>query len=147
GTVRMCESPLHRNEPNSTPVHLQDGAAGDSMRITASVDPSRLERRDLGEVEDIPDVDARACHLDPAKAVDGEVAERMRRRGGRDDQRSRDGRDEEQTLHGCLQYGLVARERANHDCAAARWPRQRSITPRWKNLGASSVPSRSARLE
>jgi hypothetical protein len=37
--------------------------------------------------------------------------------------------------------------RANQCAASARLPRQRSIIPRWNILSASSVPSRSARLE
>ena len=43
----------------------------------------RLERRDLGLVDDEPDRDRSAPDVDQAVAVDREVAERMGRRGGR----------------------------------------------------------------
>ena len=42
---------------------------------------AELERRDLGQVEDVAHVDAVARQLDRGVVVDGEVAERMRARG------------------------------------------------------------------
>ena len=43
--------------------------------------------------------------------------------------------------------GLSSSARVNQRRAAGGRPRQRSIIPRWKNLSASRVPSRSARRE
>ena len=45
---------------------------------------SRLEGRNLGHVQHVADVEARARDLDPAEAVDREVAQRMRRRQRRE---------------------------------------------------------------
>ena len=59
---------------------------------TSAAKPSRtnaiaeLEGRDLGQVERVVDVDPVAGELDGGMAVDGEVAERVRRGHGRRDQ-------------------------------------------------------------
>ncbi len=51
-------------------------------RHVQGADPDRdpLERRDLGHVDDVPDVEPVARDLDPGEPVDREVAERVRRR-------------------------------------------------------------------
>jgi hypothetical protein len=82
------------------------GAAGRAQREAAPVDgqhelsldlrllarqhglvgrPALLERRDLGLVEDVAHVDAVRGHAHARQMVDGEVAERVRGRDGRDE--------------------------------------------------------------
>ena len=62
-------------------VHRQVRAAREATaRTTCASMLARLEGGDLGEVEDVANVDAVARDLDPAETVDREVAERMRRR-------------------------------------------------------------------
>jgi hypothetical protein len=115
-----------------------------------------LERRDLREIEHVVDVDPVAGDLDRAVAVDGEVAKRVRGGRGGENRRQRD-QEEDEALHATAlratgahrseKCGLSRSARVNQRRASAFRPRQRSIIPRWKNLGASSVPSRRARLE
>ena len=57
---------------------------------------AELERRDLGHVERVVDVDPAAGELDRRVPVDGEVAERVRLRRRRDEQRRQAGDDEQQ---------------------------------------------------
>ena len=45
---------------------------------------SLLEGRDLGQVEGVAHVDAVACEVDGGEVIDGEVAERVGRRGTRE---------------------------------------------------------------
>ncbi len=76
---------------------------------------------------------------------------------GRVTKRHEAGQEEELLLHRAYlpatgaqsreKCGLRSSARANHVLASARWPRQRSIIPRWKNFSESSVPRRSARFE
>src|SRR4029077_12866522 len=72
---------LHRNELYPPSVNGQLGATSDVPCVRGGVDASRLEGRDLRHVEDVEDVDAVAGDLDPAEAVDREVAEWMCGRG------------------------------------------------------------------
>src|SRR6266516_1986069 len=84
---RMGQRPLDGDEAQAAAVHRQPGAACDATREARGVDDAGLEGRDLGEVEDVVDVNAWAYDLDAAEAVDREVAERV---GGRD-RRQREG--------------------------------------------------------
>ena len=89
-----------RAEARRPSVHGQTRPGGDPARIGTRVDAAgllRLEGRDLGHVEDVTDVDPVARDLDPAEAVDREVAERVRGRARRG--RERDQRDEDGALH------------------------------------------------
>src|SRR5262249_5705077 len=123
----------------------------------AGVDRAGLERRDLRHVEHIEDVDARARDLDSAEAVDREVAERVRLRGDRREQRRREADDERDPLHASAlratgvhsseKRGFSLSARANHARAASRWPRHCSISPRWKYLTASLIPRPVASFE
>ena len=68
-------------------------------------------------------------------------------------ERGQEREDDEQALHAeylravglqrSEKCGFVSRARANQRRDSARCPRQRSIIPRWKNMDASRVPSRS----
>ena len=82
----MRERGLDRNQLRAAPIHRQLSAARDATRIAPRVDLSRLEGRDLREIQDVVHVDARAGDLDPAEPVHGEVAERMSGRGYRQDE-------------------------------------------------------------
>ena len=103
---------------------------------------AELERRDLGHVERVVDVDAAARELDRRVPVDREVAERMRLRRRRDEQRRQAGDDEQEPLHARAsratgaqrmeKCGFRSSARRNHVFAAPSWPRQRSIMARWK---------------
>src|SRR4051794_15290202 len=73
GTRRMRKRPLEWSEPYCASVHRQLGAARESARKAGSVDPAGLEGRDLGEIEDVVNVEARPGDLDAAEAVDREV--------------------------------------------------------------------------
>ena len=73
----MRERRRFGHEPSGAPVHRQLGAPRDSTRVGPRVDLSGLEGRDLRQVEDVEDVETRPGDLEPAEAVDGEVAERM----------------------------------------------------------------------
>ena len=116
-----------------------------------------LEGGDLGEVEDLLDVDPVARDLDGAEAVDREVSEGVRERVRGTDERAQQGDEDDEPLHdACLlatgahtreKCGLVSSALANQARAVSSRPRQRSIMPRWKNFEASSDPSRSARRE
>ena len=76
-------------------------AARDATRVDRRIHSvlPRLVRRDLGEIEDVADVQPMPGHLDAREAVDGEVPERMRRRGGRCEERRGCDEDDEQLLH------------------------------------------------
>src|SRR5204862_2260442 len=102
---------------------------------------ARLVGRDLGEVEHVADVERVTAHLDAGEAVDGEVAERVRR--GRDgcSERRDEAEQEPEALHRTYllargakrieKCGLSASARRSHARDAALRPRQRSIMPRW----------------
>jgi len=68
------------------------GLAGDAASVDLWVHAflACLVRRDLGEIEDVADVETVTGNLDAGEAVDGEVAERMRARGSRRDERHDD---------------------------------------------------------
>src|SRR5690348_1730122 len=148
-----------REEADATAADGELGPARDPCGVGARVDAPGLEGRDLGQVEDVEDVDAVACDLDPAEAVDREVAERVcgGGRGPREETDSGEAADDEQLLHRASllavaphrneKFGFRRAARRNHTRASALRPRQRSIIPRWKSFSASGVPSRSARLE
>jgi hypothetical protein len=70
----MRERPLNRNEPRRFSVHGQPSTPRDATCVRRRVDLPGLERRDLREIEDVADVDARPGDLDPAEAVDREVS-------------------------------------------------------------------------
>jgi len=79
GARRVCERRLDRDQSHAAPIHRQVSTARDAARIGTRVDLAGLEGRDLGEVEDVPNVDLRPGDLDPTETVDGEVAQRMSR--------------------------------------------------------------------
>ena len=120
-----------------------------------------LERRDLGEVERVADVDRVAGEVDGCEVIHGEVAERVcrgARRHDEDDERRREREDDCETgLHRSAfratgaqrieKCGLSASAREKSRRAAAPLRRQRSIIPWWKIFRASRVPRRSARDE
>src|SRR6476619_8045026 len=119
----------------------------DAPSVGAHGDVTGLERWDLGQVQDVMDVEPWARGLDPAESVDREVAERVRCRECR--QRKERGRDDKEHEppheraflatgdHKTEKCGLSARARCKKAFPAARLPRQRSIIPRWKSLSAS----------
>src|SRR5207244_1747923 len=154
---RVREGGLDRSQAHAAPVHRQVRAAREGTCVGLRIDLACLEGRDLGEVEDITNVDPRARDLDPAETVDGEVAERMSRRGDGQHERGDPGGEQREPLHAeyltatgahsTEKCGLRARARRNHVFATALLPRQRSTIPRWKNLTASWVPSRNERFE
>ena len=151
----MREGGLDRHEARVAAVHRQLGAARESLRVRRRVDTPCLEGRDLGEIEDVEHVYARAGNFEAAEPVDGEVAERMRRCGDGQYERRNDSRDEDAPSHAANRLatgaqriekcGFSARARRNHCFASSPWPRQSSIMPRWKSFVASRVPSRNAR--
>src|SRR5439155_6729633 len=89
----------------------------------------------------------------PAEAVDREVAEWVGDGGGGRRKGRERSEEHDQPLHRdqlratgaqrTEKCGFSSSARRNHALASARSPRQRSIAPRWKNLSASCVPSRS----
>ncbi len=107
---------------------------------------TRLEGRDLGQVEDVADEHAVSCELDPRVVVDGEVAERMRGRFPRldeddpDDDESRcDGREAPHAsasratgAHCTEKAGLCSSARRYHARIARRSPAHPAAYPRWK---------------
>src|SRR4051812_15481083 len=151
---------------------VPDGRERDWPAVDADVEPMReapgvvlsvdalllrLERRDLRQVEDVADVEPVARDLDAREAVDREVAERVRLRGDRRKERQRKRGKENELLHRRLplsatgdqsteKRGLSASALRYQVAASARLPRQAAIQPRWKNLSASFVPSRSDRF-
>src|SRR5580765_8164686 len=82
----MREGGLDRNQLRAAPIHRQLSATRDATCVAPRVDLSRLEGRDLREIQDVVHVDARAGDLDPAEPVHGEVAERMSGRSYRQDE-------------------------------------------------------------
>ncbi len=114
---------------------------GSELRAADRV--AELDRRDLGHVERVVDVDAAARELDGRVPVDGEVAERMCLRRRRDEQR-RQADDEQQADASCSAPagppGPTGSRSADSGRARGRttplrrasWPRQRSIMARWK---------------
>src|SRR5207245_304899 len=91
-----------------------------------------LERWNLGEVEDVADVEPVAGDLDAAEAVDGEVAERVRRSSGRSEQRSRDA-EQEQAFHraSLLAVGAQRTEKRGLSASDARpWSASKSAVSR-----------------
>src|SRR5204862_7558428 len=90
-TIGMRERPLDGNEMRTMPIYRQLGAARDSTREGRLVDPSSLERRDLGEVEHVAHIDARTGNLDAAEPVDREGPQWMRgRSSGRHEESEHD---------------------------------------------------------
>ncbi len=90
-----------------------------SCRATLAAKPGRadavaeLEGRDLGEVEDVANVDAVACELDSRVVVDREVAERVR--AGRARQREPDPDRGDERCNGLTKHGeLLSRVRPRH---------------------------------
>ena len=75
--------------------------ARDAPRVHRGIDAllPRLVGRDLGEVEDVADVELVPGHLDAREAVDREVAERVSRRGRGCEKRRGGDEDDEQLLH------------------------------------------------
>ncbi len=134
------------------------GVAGDPPRVGVRIDATGLERRDLGQIQHVADVEPRARGLDPAEAVDREVAERVRRRERRErERRGRESKEHEPPHrraflatgdHKTEKCGLSASARCRNASPAARLPRQRSIIPRWKSLSASrrAEPERAPRV-
>src|SRR3989442_1956170 len=99
GARWMGESGLDGDQTCAAPVHRQSSPARDATRVQLRVDPACLKRGDLREIEDVAHVDPRSCDLDPAEAVDGEVAEWMRRGGNRESEHGERGGKEREPLH------------------------------------------------
>src|SRR4051812_22168344 len=152
---------LHRDEARGPAVDGEAEVRGDPARVARAVDAAgllRLERRDLGQVEDVQGVEPIAGDVELAVAVDREVAEGVRLCRERGEERERHEADEDrepphaeylfatgaQRTEKC---GFSASARRNQVRASSEWPRQRSIIPRWKNLSASWVPNRRASFE
>src|ERR671926_51626 len=76
GAHRMCQRRSHRPEPRQATVDRELRVLRDATRVGVRVDAAGLEGWDLGHVEDVADVQPRARDLDPAEAVDREVAQR-----------------------------------------------------------------------
>ena len=76
--------------------HEAPGHLGALLRQQPRIgDAALLERRDLGLVEHVADVDAVRGHAQPGEVVDGEVAQRMRGGDGRHRHERHDGGGEE----------------------------------------------------
>ena len=80
GAEWVRERGAARDEARRATVDGQVRAGCDPACVRASVDLPGLEGRDLGHVQHVEDVEPVARDLDPAEAVDGEVAERVRER-------------------------------------------------------------------
>src|SRR6266550_829617 len=74
----MSERRPQRDELRSLSVHHELRVPGDPASVGARVDVPGLEGGDLGQVEHVADVQPVPGDLDPAEAVDREVAERVR---------------------------------------------------------------------
>ena len=92
----------------------------ESRRSRAARDPvAELEGRDLGEVEDVANVDAVAGELDARVVVDREVAERVGARRAREREHEPDRGDER--CDGLAKHGeLLSRVRPRHVFARDR---------------------------
>src|SRR4051794_29634471 len=151
----MC----NRNKPRRPPAERRVNAAGKPCGIHPAVDAAlpRFEGRDLCKIEHVTHEQPLAGNVDTCEAVDREVAERVRRGGRRDGERRRRDENDQEPFHDANllatgdqrteKCGLTASARRNQARETAALPRQRSIMPRWKNLRASRVPSRSASRE
>ena len=114
-----------------------------------------LQRRDLGHVHHVADVEAVARDLDTREAVDREVAEGVSLGRGRDEHVQH--RDEQQQalrhFESLLRVGAQMSEKCGLRASARRAhgrgsrPRHRSIIARWNSFAVSRVPSRSASFE
>jgi hypothetical protein len=96
----MGERPLHRDESHSVPVYRESRTPRDSVCQGRRLDRAGLKRRNLGEVEHVMHVDARARDLDAAEAVDREISKRVRGRRGRQKECYERGSENDETLHG-----------------------------------------------
>ena len=111
-------------------VDRQLGTPRDSTRIGPRVDLAGLERRNLRQVEHVDDVHARPRDLDPAEAVDREVAERMRRRSNGNDERCHRNEEEDEPLHDS--HFRATGAQSNEKCgfsASARRSQARAVSP------------------
>src|SRR5262249_17925374 len=121
---RECECMVERLEGDSSTVEPQVEAAADAggelalvLLLVGDLLPL-LEGRDLGHVEDVLDVDAIAGELDPGKAVDGEVPERVRCRGRRGHERDQESEQENEALHDA--YLLASGLQRSEKCGFSR---------------------------
>ena len=116
-----------RDERRRPPSDRQVRVRGDPACVGIGVDAAGLEGRDLGHVEDVADVDAVARDLDPAEAVDREVAERMGGRGGRREQGGDGDEQDEESLHrsSLLATGPQSTEKCGFSAQRAREPASR----------------------
>src|ERR671923_871569 len=148
---------LERPRGDASAVALEPQARGERPGEVRPPEPlAVLQRRDLGQVHDVVDIERTAGRLDGGVPVHSEVAERVRCGPRRSEAREKE-QDGDCTLHASAfratgaqiseKWGLSRSARPNHARAAPSRPRQRSIIPRWKNIIASRVPSRSARRE
>src|SRR5262245_16471927 len=87
------------NQNRAAAVNGELRAVRDATGMRAWIDLTGLERRDLRQVEDVHDVDARPGQLDAAEPVDREVAERVRGGDRRYDQGGEHGEEEDDALH------------------------------------------------
>ena len=98
---REGERVRDRHERDRAPVERDVQPAADPLGVGAHVDAllARLVRRDLRHVQHVAHVEPIAGDLDPREAVDREVAEGMRARGGGHGQRADCGGQQHQFLH------------------------------------------------
>jgi hypothetical protein len=88
----------HKRDP--LPVKLERKPEGELRREARRADPIPfLVGRDLGEVEDVVEVDVAAGELDTAVSVDGEVAEGMGRGEAGQEERADEEHEDEGPLH------------------------------------------------
>src|SRR5262249_54353925 len=143
---RVVEPPERDAPPVDREREILADAGRDRVRVAAPAEllhlVALLEGRDLGEIEDVGEVDAVARDLDAREVVRREVPERVRRRGGGHRECSDGGRRGEEFFHRYLlatglqigeKCGFSASARSNHAWAACGWPAQRSAMARWKN--------------
>src|SRR5262245_43345744 len=95
----MRERRPERHEQDGLPVYLELRVRRYAPGIGASVDVPGLERRDLGHVEYITDVQPVPGHLEATEPVDRKVAERVRGGGRWPKQRGRDDDEDREAFH------------------------------------------------
>ncbi len=113
-----------RREPPAAPARVRGRLAATDLVVTVAVElRPRLERRDLGHVDDVVDRDPVGADPKPRRSVHGEVAERMRRcdRGREHDDRERAEDDERAASQpaGASGHCLTPSRRANARASSA----------------------------
>src|SRR5438067_5168793 len=121
----MGEALLQRRQRRESAVDGESRAACKSSCVRTRIDPAGLVRGDLGQVEDVADVDPVARDLDTAEAVDGEVAERVRRGHDRGGERRQRDEDQDELLHEAYLRATGAQRSENCGLTASARENQR----------------------